>query len=185
MTDNETSDAAAPASASQLPPAGEAVDPSTPSSWVLWGKVAFVALSCATLVVVAYHMVMRSHAPLPIATIDLQAVIEAKELQFTDIVTRPGVTDADRERAYQLVSRLAGELETAVRELRRDCNCLVLVSAAVVGRADMDLTNVLRERMGVAEVNVAALREKLRPRLTNSAESSVRPQEFAGVRAPR
>lgn len=131
-------------------------------SWADWGRVAFVSLACSTLVAVGYHMLTRAHAPLPIATVDLQSVVEAKELQFTDIVTRTGATDADRDQAYQLVSKLGGELEAAVNELRRECNCLVLVRAAVVGSAQSDLTAALRQKMGVAEVDVAALREKLR-----------------------
>lgn len=160
-------------------------------SWADWGRVAFVSLACSTLVAVAYHVLTRSNAPLPIATVDLQSVVEAKELQFTEIVTRAGATDVDRERAYQLVSRLGDELEVAVGELRNECRCLVLVRAAVVGSSQNDLTAALRKKLGVSEVDVAALREKLLQTRMSSASPAQPAQSLsellgtANARAPR
>lgn len=156
------------------------------STWMLWAKVAFIALSCSIVVAAGYHMLIRGQLPLPIATVDLQSVVEAKELQFTDIVTRAGATDADRDRAYQLVARLGGELEKAVDELRNECKCMVLVRAAVVGSAPNDLTASLRQKMGVAEVDVAALRERLRqtrmaPAAPSSSQSPQSLSELLGV----
>jgi hypothetical protein len=160
------------------PVAGSVVQPSSAVfSWADWGRVAFVSIACSTLVAVGYHMLTRAHVPLPIATVDLQSVVEAKELQFTDIVTRAGATDADRDRAYQLVAKLGGELETAVNELRNECKCMVLVRAAVVGSAPNDLTASLRQKLGVAEVDVGDLREKLRQ--TRMAPASAVPSQSA------
>jgi len=174
-------------------PEGEAGGAAGSGSLTLWAKVSFIALSCSMVVAAGYHMLVRSQLPLPIATVDLQSVVEAKELQFTDIVTRAGATDADRDRAFQLVASLGGELETAVNELRNECRCMVLVRAAVVGSAPNDLTGALRKKMGVSEVDVAALRERLRQTrmAPSSAASSQTPQslsELLGVtngRPPR
>lgn len=143
-----------------------------------WLRVAFVSTACALVVVVAYHMFIRGQIQPPIATIDLQSVVDAKELQFTEIVTRPGATDADRDRAYQLVSTLGGELESAVRDIRAECGCTLLVRAAVVGSAHADLTPALRARLGIADIDVASLREKLRQtRMTPSSGAAATPSQ--------
>jgi len=120
-----------------------------------------LAAACSLLVVLGYHLLTRN-APPAVATIDLQAVVEAKELQFTDLVTRPGVTDVDREKAYQLVAKMGSELEAAVAQLRADCKCLILVRAAVVGASGADLTGALKQHMGIADLDTAVLRERIR-----------------------
>lgn len=134
--------------------------------WAMPRSHLFVMLAAclftAVATVSAYHLLQRRSATPPLATVDLQGVIEAKELQFTEIITKPGITDADRAQAYELVARIGSEVERAVEQLGEECECVVLVRAAVVGRSLPDLTESLRQKMGVADLDVAAVRERLR-----------------------
>lgn len=109
----------------------------------------------------AYHAAFYA-PPLRIATVDLDAVVEAKQLQFAEAIGRPGITDAEREGALKLVEGFASELGKAVSELKSECECLVLVKAAVVGASGMDLTPQLKQKMQVSNVDVEALRARIR-----------------------
>lgn len=118
------------------------------------------AIAVCVVALSAYHAVAY-RPPVRIATVDLEGVVEALELQFADLVSRPGATDADREKALALAESAAPQMSRAVSELVSECGCLVLVKNAVVGQAGMDLTQRLKERMNVANVDVKAIRARL------------------------
>lgn len=131
-----------------------------------------VALLVTAVAVSTYHIAF--YAPVPkIATIDLEAVIEAKQLHFAEIVSRPGASDADREHAMALVDSVAPELNRAVAELVAECGCLVLLKNAVVGHVAPDLTARLKDKVNVGNVDVAVLRAKLRDNARGPAPSSL------------
>lgn len=121
---------------------------------------AVVALAISQVSILAYDRFVKA-APRSVATISLQDVLEAKQAQFAEAVSRPGVTDADRSRALDSVESIAPQMAKAVQELTQSCNCIVLVKEAVVGRADLDLTPQLLEKMGAGNIDLAALRSRL------------------------
>ncbi len=121
---------------------------------------AATAITVCLVALSAYHA-LAYQPPVRIATVDLEGVVEALELQFVDLAARPGATEADREKARALAEDAALQMSRAVSELVSDCGCLVLVKNAVVGQAGMDLTQRLKERMNVADVDVKAIRARL------------------------
>lgn len=129
-----------------------------------------LALVVCAVSLSAYHVAFYT-PPVKIATIDIEAVIEAKQLQFAEIVARPGASDADRDRALSMVDAIGPELNAAVTDLVNQCGCLLLVKAAVVGQAAVDFTEQLKTRLNVSNVDVTAVRARLRQHTLESGRS--------------
>jgi hypothetical protein len=83
-----------------------------------------------------------------IGVVDLAEVYRAKEAQFSRLLTTSG-SDADRHHAMALAAEFAQRLPVALEELPRECRCLVVVKASVVGSAPqvMDLTPALKRKV--------------------------------------
>ncbi|ODU89467.1 MAG: hypothetical protein BGO61_03375 [Thiobacillus sp. 65-69] len=93
---------------------------------------------------------MAWHARVPsFSTVDIADVVKEKEAQFTALLSKPSVSDADRQAAYLLVQKLGPEIEQAVARIQRECSCTLLVKSAVVAGASSDLTPRLRELLGM------------------------------------
>ena len=135
------------------------------------------ALVSLALVALAVFLYDRLLAPRPraIAVVSFQAVLEAKEAQFSDVVARPGVSDAERQKAVDAIDSLVSNLGPTIAALAADCNCIVLVKEAVVGSADIDLTPQLIGKLGLGDVNVAEIRAPPAPR--DSAFTRVRAEQ--------
>ena len=131
------------------------------------------ALVSLALVALAVFLYDRLLAPRPraIAVVSFRAVLEAKEAQFSEVVARPGVSDAERQKAVDAIDSLVSNLGPTIAALAADCNCIVLVKEAVVGSADIDLTPQLIGKLGLGDVNVAEIRARLqRPATARSPE---------------
>lgn len=64
------------------------------------------------------------------------------------MATRPGATDRDREAAYDQIGQFGRDIEAAISELQRDCNCVLVVRAAVLKGHHEDLTGELKKTLG-------------------------------------
>lgn len=137
-----------------------------PSALSFW-QVTTVAAMVSTMVVISalagYHVYFaRANKPKTLGTVDLQQVLQIKEMAFNELLTRPGTTDADRERAYEMLKGLNGEITRAIDDLRVECNCNILVKAAVIGDGDINLTEALKAKMGIAAASSEELQNKVR-----------------------
>lgn len=85
---------------------------------------------------------------LVIGTVDVAEVYRAKEAEFTQILTKASSED-DRQKALFMARSFAQRLPLALEELPRECNCLVVLKAAVAGPTPntVDLTPVLRRKV--------------------------------------
>jgi len=108
--------------------------------------------SLLTLVVVsaaltAYDRFVLRPA-LIIGVVDVAEVYRAKEAEFTQILTKASSED-DRQKALFMARTFAQRLPLALEELPRECNCLVVLKAAVAGATPntVDLTAVLRRKV--------------------------------------
>lgn len=112
---------------------------------------ACISLALAIVVSFAWHWLphwdKKHHQR--IAVVDIAAIMKVKETQFTEMLSKPGVTDEDRRKSYDLIQRFGADLGTAVKELPQKCGCIVLNKAAiVVGEVD-DLTPDLKASLGM------------------------------------
>ncbi len=128
----------------------------------------------------------RFGAPRPteFATVSLQSVLEIKEAQFTELLMSPALSDTERTSAMKVVEELGPQLERAIDELRRECRCVLLVREAVIGRGERDLTPALLAKLGVADVDIEALRARVL-QLTSGASTSGGPGSGRAVAESR
>lgn len=145
--------------------------------------IALIATLMSIVVVAAALLVYdRTYRkPVRYASVNVSQLIEAHELLFSDIVTSPGATDSDRERAMRLAEQLGSKLTTALEQTKAECDCLLLVSSAVVGRADADLTAAVGERIGLKADDIKAANARLRATML---AQRVGPTRQDGQRAP-
>lgn len=121
----------------------------------LWMGIAAAAL--VSILVTILGLVAYAHygpKAVRIATVDINEVIQIKEVQLTVMATKPGVTDKEREAAYDEITKFGSSVEGAIGDLQRDCDCLILVRAAVVKGAE-DMTGALKLKLGMSDVTLA------------------------------
>lgn len=143
------------------------VDPAAPvvSSTRWW--VAPMGYLVAGLLLVAgaltvYHL---NFAPKQVrfAVLDLNFIMEAKELEFTAMLSSPGVTDVERKNALALVSNIEPDLRRVVADVRKECKCEILIKAAALTSSELpDITKIVAERMGVTEASLSASKSQLK-----------------------
>ncbi len=108
----------------------------------------------ATLIVVALALAVYdrwiARPSLRIGVVDLNAVYREKEAEFTRRVTEAR-TDAERDQTMQAARAFAQRLPLALEALPEECQCLVLLSTAVVSPAveTNDLTPALRRGLAL------------------------------------
>ena len=128
------------------------VEPDAASSAGDYFTVSWIALIAAMLVtsagIGAYHFLLGKPS-VGFAVVDIASVVKVKEAEFTAMLSHPNVSDADRQAAYQLVSRIGPEIERAVGELQKECACTIIVKSAVIAGAAEDLTPRLKEMLGM------------------------------------
>jgi len=128
--------------------------------------VILVSTSLSALMVAGATWWNRQHQP-RMATVDLQAVLDAKRASFAERITRPNMTDRDREAALEETSDVGTQMSAALRALQAECGCILLTRAAVIGAyAEVeDMTPALMARLGMSVQAVANARIKLEERM--------------------
>lgn len=83
-----------------------------------------------------------------IGVVDVAEVYRAKEAEFTQMLTKANSED-ERQKALFMARGFAQRLPLALEELPRECNCLVVLKAAVAGASPntVDLTAALRRKV--------------------------------------
>jgi hypothetical protein len=111
--------------------------------------VAGLAFGLATAALVI--ALNQPKAPL-LGVVDLGSVMQIKEQQFTAMLTKPNITEADRASAFDLVKAVGSQVESGVKAIREECRCILLVKGAVISvdhPALTDYTPLLKARLGM------------------------------------
>jgi Type-F conjugative transfer system protein (TrbI_Ftype) len=124
-----------------------------------------VSLLVAACALAAYHGLARRE----LATVDLAEIVRIKQMQFTEFLSRPEASDADRAAALDLVARLGPSIDAAVERLQQECGCAILVKGAVVGGVTRDLTERLKEKLDLAGLSSRQLEAGLQDRMSARA----------------
>ena len=111
-------------------------------------------LLLATLIsaalITVYHFWLAKPAG-NFAVVDIASVVKIKESQFTALLSGPQVTDKERIAAYQLVSGIGPQIEQAIGELQKECDCSIIVKSAMIAGSAEDLTPRLKALLGITE----------------------------------
>ncbi|MEO8152369.1 MAG: hypothetical protein ABI605_04805 [Rhizobacter sp.] len=111
---------------------------------------AVIASMVVALGIVIYHRFVLPTS-MRFGVVDVGEVYRLKEKQLLDMVTKPTVTDADKERAIAMALEFTKTLPAALEQLPRECKCFVLVRSAVAAESPstVDLTPLLKSKIGV------------------------------------
>lgn len=145
---------------------------------------ALVSLVVVTSALLVYDRVLRK--PVQFAAVNVSQLIEAHELLFSDLVTNPDATDSDRARAMKLAEELGPKLTDALEQTRLECGCQLLVSSAIVGTPQLDLTSAVGSRIGLNSAEIKAASARVRANLTAQRQGrpSPTPPDPSGSLSP-
>lgn len=140
--------------------AEEKVTDSSLMGYLINGTMALVIVLVA---MVAYHFAFVVPNKQRIAVVDIAEILQLKQLEVTLTTAKPEATDVQRGEAYDSISRFAKDVEVAINSLQSECGCILLVRAAVVKTGSgEDMTDALKQRLGMAHLNQNQLMQQLR-----------------------
>ena len=132
------------------------------SSWLGLALNGAITLVTVIAVLMAYHYLVAVPSKQKIAVVDIADVLSLKQLEVTVAASKPGMTDAQRGESFEMIGKFAKEMETAIAEMQQECGCLLLVKAAVVkASSSEDMTPVLKQRLGMDNLNQAEMVKQL------------------------
>jgi hypothetical protein len=124
------------------------------NKWV--GRI-FIVIGALCLFAAVYmlgtKLISNSSTKQRFAMIDLASVVAIKEREFSDLLMKKDASDQDRVRAYELVQKMGTDLEKALKQIKQQCDCTLLVSSAIVSaNVDQlpDYTSDLKTALGIA-----------------------------------
>lgn len=103
-------------------------------------------------------------------SVDIQTVMDAKQIEFTELALKAGANDSDREKAIRLAADIPRQLYKVLDEITGECRCVLLVRAAVVSSRVPDVTDTVLERMGLSKEKVSQARRNVEDQLRESAK---------------
>ena len=142
------------------PPAENQAEEREGSSWMGMLITAAIAVVITTASLTAYHYSVVLPNKQRFGMLDIAEVLQLKELEVT-IKSLQASNDQQRGDAFDAISRFAKDMETAIGEIQRDCECTLLVRAAVVKSGAEDLTPLLKQKMGVDHLEVSKLIQQI------------------------
>lgn len=125
----------------------------TTLTWILFATLLLATVLGVVLSIKAYVM---PKVLTRFAVVDVNEALNQRRSQYLQMVNKPGITDADREKAFDFIRKSTNDVTLAVAELAASCNCLLLNKSAVYNpQAVLDLTPELSQRMASASQIVA------------------------------
>ena len=141
--------------------------------------MALVSVVISIACLAGYHFWFAEKNRTNLSSIDVAEVMQIKELQLTISMSAPGVSDVERGAAFETIATFAKDIDIAITELQEQCNCVLLVRAAVV-KGVPDLTPILKEKLGMGDIQIDQLINKLKT--LGGDPPKVREMQEAGVK---
>lgn len=108
-----------------------------------------VISSLITLIALApVGYVLWRNFPPPIATVDLQKLVEEDQQEIMELFSKDGdITDDQRAKAEKRTVDFAKQLSTVIDRLGAECRCVIVNKAALLGGVTIDYTDLVREQI--------------------------------------
>lgn len=117
-------------------------------------KTVFASTAISALLVAAglygYHQRVVGPAQI-IGVVDVAQIFRDKEREATAVLTKAGLSEADRQQAMLDFTKFASDLPRALADLSGECGCRVFLRTAVIGDSPgtVDLTESVRAKLGI------------------------------------
>ena len=116
-----------------------------------WMRYLFPALlsTLLTLIVLApVAYVIKRTMPPSIVSVDLQSLLDEDQKRTHDIISKSRGTVIELQALMQKRTiDFTQQLSVAVEGLGKECNCIIVNQAALLGGTPIDMTNDVRQRM--------------------------------------
>lgn len=132
------------------------------SPWLAYSIQAMITLLVVGTVLSLYHFLYVIPNRQKVALIDVSEVLELKQMQLATDAAKPGITDKERAEIFDKIGTFSKDLEVAIDELQSECDCTLLVRAAVVKSRGDDLTHDLKVRLGLGDLKPSEMVKRLR-----------------------
>lgn len=96
-----------------------------------------------------------------IGVVNIENVMEAKQAQLALMVFGKTATEKEMGEAYDDAHRFGDRIHESLKLAEKECDCILLTSAAVVQGNPIDMTNRIKELVGLAHVDIAAAKAEL------------------------
>lgn len=163
----------APEEPAKLP---EPTDNQPSSSW--WLAPLFALLGGLVLAVTSLTIYHRHFAykPMQLGVVDVSLIVEAKRDIVHAMLAKPDVSDAERQKALDLLVKVEPELRAVIDEIRAECGCELLVKAAALTSDRLpDYTGEVAHRLQVTEEAVKRAREAIQNAMAQAGGAAVPP----------
>ena len=135
------------------------------------GISAFVALVVLVAGLAMYHSFFAQRTK--VGVVDIPGILEISELIFTDQLSQPNLTDADRAKAYELVKDTGTKIQASMDEILETCGCVLMTKAAVIGGTSIDYTGEVKKSLGSDNVDVRVLQQRMMDIMTGKIPGSI------------
>lgn len=163
-------------------PSAQSALPATEQAtvWAVASVAALVATAISAVALGLYHFLV---APVPprLATVDLTEIVAVREMQAMIEASKSG---GDPQATLRAATLWPQELERTLAAIQADCQCVLLVRAAVIGQQLTDFTPELKKRLGLDKLDAAELRRTLGNTLFASPRAATNPVNADGRPAP-
>ena len=115
-------------------------------------SIVIVANALASAVFIGAYALWFAPAKAPLlAVLDVGELYRLKETQVAAVLVKRDSTDEDRTLALTRASTFGREMASLLQSLPKECRCVILARAAIVGPAPLlpDLTPEVRRRLGL------------------------------------
>lgn len=144
---------------------------STTSPYVVAAIALIVSITVCILSLSIYHTFFYKKQK--IGTVDIVGVLEMSEIVFAEMLSRKK-TESDRQEAFALVRDAGAKLDAALTELQDSCDCILMTSAAVIGKGAIDYTPLVKNKLGLDKVDLKVLKDRIRDSMNTKPEAGVK-----------
>lgn len=107
--------------------------------------VAMITVSVITVGV--YHFAMAK--PADIRTIDLTDVLTTIQAKYAKQLENKDLTAEDRKKMSDELEGFGTKIQSAIKDFSQNCACVIVVRQAVVNDTAVDITGIIKTRMGL------------------------------------
>jgi hypothetical protein len=124
-------------------------DSEAPPAWFTHLVVLYGVLALCLSAAIASLYFSYQNRPVRYVTLDLESVVEHEKLYLQSMVTSKPGDDGAKMASYARLSSLNTRIDAGVETIRKRCECIILLKNAVVSKIDADVTDELRQLIGL------------------------------------
>lgn len=142
--------------------------------------LACAAVSAVVATATATALIASGVGKSKIATLDISGIVELEQMRMTALMMRKETSEEERMRAMSRMKSFGNTLQAAISEVHTSCKCVIVTRNAVIGQAEMDVTEEVKGKLGLQGIDLdqarASAEQAVDRRVPNAEELSRKAQ---------